>query len=153
MIPVKKIMAALDLSQYSKATLRYASYLAQGLGAELIIVNVLNQRDVEAVARVAQYAPNISVKKYVEEQKTQRKAIIEELIKEVRHEGPGPEIVLKVGMPFTELLQIVKEKAIDIVVMGAKGRSDIATLVLGSTSEKMFRRCPVPVIVIKNKEL
>jgi len=153
MLPIKKILAAIDLSKYSKAILKYACYLAESLNAELMIINVLNQRDVEAVSRVSQYAPNISVENYISNQKNERLQNIEQLLKEIDTNVKPKEIIIKVGIPFSEIIDVVNSMKIDLVVMGAKGRSDIATVFLGSTSEKMLRRSPVPVIIIKNVDI
>jgi|YNPBryantNP2012_1023418.scaffolds.fasta_scaffold00990_7 nucleotide-binding universal stress UspA family protein len=153
MLPIKKILAAIDLSKYSKATLKYACYLAESLHADLMIINVLNQRDVEAVSRVSQYAPNISVENYISSQKDERQKAIEQLLKEINTGVKPKELILRVGIPFSEILDVVHSHKIDLVVMGAKGRSDIATILLGSTSEKMLRRSPVPVIIIKTTDI
>ena len=40
---IKKIMVAVDFSEYSPKIVDYAARLAEDLGAELIFVNVINQ--------------------------------------------------------------------------------------------------------------
>ena len=42
----KKIMVAVDFSEYSEDTMKYAVALADSLKAKLIVANVLNQRDI-----------------------------------------------------------------------------------------------------------
>jgi nucleotide-binding universal stress UspA family protein len=49
MTQTMKIMAAVDLSDYSKTIIRYSGWLAKRLAAELLLVNVVNQRDIDMV--------------------------------------------------------------------------------------------------------
>lgn len=150
MSTIRKVMVAVDLSQHSEMVIRYAKELFESTKAQLHVVNVINQRDVEAVSRVAQYAPNISVERYVEEQKEYRTKLIEDMLSKVGLPLENTKITIKVGTPFSELLQVINQEEIDLVVMGATGRSNIATILLGSTAEKMVRRSPVPVLIVRN---
>jgi len=60
----KKIMVACDLSEYSFQAIKHAAELAESLKAELIIVNVINQRDYlavkEAMARIGGWGTILS---------------------------------------------------------------------------------------------
>ena len=49
MINLDKIMVSFDLSEYSIKAFKYGCDLAEETKADLIIANVINQRDVNAV--------------------------------------------------------------------------------------------------------
>ena len=51
---LSKIMVGCDFSSYSKKTLEYAAKLTEKLQAELIIVNVINKRDIDTILKVAE---------------------------------------------------------------------------------------------------
>ena len=51
MSKIKRILVAIDLSEYSEKTMKYAAEIADRFEAELTIVNVINQRDVDAVSK------------------------------------------------------------------------------------------------------
>ena len=72
MSKIKKIMVAVDFSEYSQKIADHAGRLAEDLGAELIFVNVINQRDVDMVKQVTMYTDKISVKDYVDGLKKDR---------------------------------------------------------------------------------
>lgn len=153
MAAIKRIMVAVDLSQHSEMVMDYAKDIFNSTKAQLYVVNVINQRDVEAVSRVAQYAPNISVERYVEEQKEYRTQLIKDMLSKVQLNPENTKIIIKVGTPFSELLQVINQEEIDLVIMGATGRSNIATILLGSTADKMVRRSPVPVLIVRNTKI
>jgi len=69
---VNKILVACDLSNYSIQAVEYAAEMADSVNAELVIVNVINQRDLDMIEKVTQHTDKITVSKYVSETKEYR---------------------------------------------------------------------------------
>ena len=66
MLNICKIMVGCDFSKYSKETLTYAVTLAEKLQADLIIVNVINKREIDTILKVAEGQFDRNIEKYVE---------------------------------------------------------------------------------------
>ena len=147
---IKKIMVAIDLSEYSRDILEYAGTLAESVKSELIIVNVINNRDIEALQKAAMETDAFSVKEWLSRQKEERQALIEKLIEETGCSHLPNKIVFREGVPFRELLKAVDEEGADLLALGAKGRSNMPGELVGSTAEKICRRCPVPILSLRS---
>ena len=156
---ISKVMAACDLSLYSKETLEYAGKVAEGLQAELMIINVINKRDVDTILKVAEGQFDRSIEQYVKKAadqyvgnaKQERTRQLDQMLKE---SGAGQLVIRKifrVGVPYQELISAIKDEGADMLVMGAKGRSNLADVLLGSTAEKLFRYCPVPLFSVRHR--
>ena len=152
-------MVGIDFSSYSKDTLAYAAILAEKYRAELIIVNVINKRDIDTILKVAegQFDRNIeqyiqkSTKDYIKRVKEERTREMEKLIDEIGCADLSIKKVFRVGVPFQELISAIEDEGADLMVMGQKGRSDLAGVIFGSNAEKVFRRCPIPLLSVRSK--
>jgi nucleotide-binding universal stress UspA family protein len=54
-----------------------------------------------------------------------------------------------VGQPARGIVEFVEENPVDHVVMGSHGRSGISRLLVGSVAEKVVRRAPCPVTIVR----
>ncbi len=61
-------------------------------------------------------------------------------------------IVRQEVSPYQAILDYVEEAGIDLVVMGTQGRSGLERFFLGSTTELVVRRSPVPVIAVPSRD-
>ena len=147
---IKKIMVAIDLSEYSRDILKYAGTLAKSIKSELIIVNVINNRDIEALQKAAMETDAFSVEGWLRKQEEERLGLIEGLIEETGCSHLPNKIIFRDGVPFRELLKTVDEEGANLVAMGTKGRSDVRGVFVGSTAEKLCRRCPVPILSLRS---
>ncbi|HUV79064.1 MAG TPA: universal stress protein [Desulfobacterales bacterium] len=149
MVRIRKIMVACDFSEYSEEALRYAIEVAADLKSDLIVVNVINQKDVDVIRMVAIGGEGISEEAFIKNRMENRSERINQLLEETPASHLSVKKILKVGTPFREIIQAIKDEGVDLVVMGPKGRSNLAGILFGSTAKKMFRHCPVPLLSVR----
>ena len=70
---VKKILVPIAFSKYSQGILNYAAGIAASLEAELLVVNVINERDLAAVDKIASFGYKVDVEHYLETMKSERR--------------------------------------------------------------------------------
>ena len=154
---IKKILACIDLSQYSLITFEYAVKLAKRTQAQIIVFNVINQLDLNSVKMVTGYFPGYfsngtNSEEYVRKLKKDRHELLENMIKEnFFNEKSMMSIKIGTGVPFECILEAVETEDADMVVMANKGRGNISRVLFGSTAEKVFRHSPVPVVSVRDK--
>ena len=148
---VNKILVACDLSGYSIQAVEYAADMAESVDAEMVIVNVINQRDLDMVEKVTHYSDKITLKSYIQETMEYRSEAIAKIFEASKKDPKSYRTIYKTGVPFREILLAIEEEKADLLVMGTKGRTDLAEVLFGTTAQKMFRRCPIPLLSIRMK--
>jgi len=149
---VKKILVACDFSDYSPQVVGFAAGLAADLKTELLVINVINQRDVDAMRKIEMEYSAISADKYVNDLIEDRAKQMDELVEAAFRKNFAFKKIFKIGVPFREIINTVEQEKADLLVMGTKGRGNLAGVIFGSTAEKVFRRCPVPLVSIRPNE-
>lgn len=148
---VNKILVCLDFSPYSKQVLGNALEIADRLSAEVVIVNVINRKDIDTVKQIFEkdQPGTFSMQKYMSDDLGRRSRLIQEMIAECGGNKDKIKTMFMEGVPFDQLLKAVIEEKVDLVVMGKKGKTDLATVLFGGCAEKMFRHSPVPVFSVR----
>ena len=146
MSAIRKIIVPIAFSNYSPGLVAFAAELAQKLGAELLVVNVINVRMIEAVSGVESMGYQVDTEGYRRSLEEERRGLLREMLDKASVPSDRVRVVFKVGHPFEKLLQIVEEEKPDLVVMGTKAHSELEHVLLGSVAEKMFRHSPVSIL-------
>jgi len=64
-------------------------------------------------------------------------------------DGKRPTTAIRVGRPAREILAYAAETDVDEIVVGSHGREWGARVLLGSVAERVTRRAPVPVTIVR----
>ncbi len=148
----KKILVPIAFSKYTPGILSFAANLAEPLDAELRIANVVNERDLEAVEKIASFGYKVDAAEYIKTIQKERVEKLDEILKEIAFPEEKYSFTFLAGDPASELLKLVVKEDIDLVVMGTKAK-DIKHFFAGSVAERMFRKCPVSIVSYRDVDI
>ncbi len=150
---IERVMVCVDFSEYSKVTVEYALALTRGLNTEILLLNVINRRNIDALQTVTPLLPNpISIEHYKERMLAKYRTRLHEWIEGFSSsDAMRAKPLVTIGIPSEAILQTITAEKIDLVVTGPKGRSNLAGMRFGSNAEKVFRHSPVPVLNVRNR--
>jgi nucleotide-binding universal stress UspA family protein len=144
-----KILLPVDFSEYSKPALERGAALAKRLGAELHVLHVwefpepLASVGSAAMERFDSKSFAAAVQAYVQER-------LDALIEQAS--ALGITIARKLslpGHPSQVIVDIARDDAYDLIVLGTHGRTGFKRTVLGSVAEKVVRHASCPVLTIR----
>jgi nucleotide-binding universal stress UspA family protein len=67
----------------------------------------------------------------------------------VVHKNITGRYALRTGKPFYEIIQYAEEEQIDLIIIATHGHSGMEQVLFGSTAEKVVRKAPCPVLVVR----
>ena len=62
------------------------------------------------------------------------------------------ETLQRLGVPYEEIVDVAKELAVDLIVIATHGYTALKHFLLGSTTERVVRLAPCPVLVVREGE-
>lgn len=149
MIELNKILVPVDFSESSEKSLQYGISMAEQYKAQLCIFSVIDDRIFDDTLFVV----------YAEQEiRHNRKQVYEEHLEkklaDIKKKHPTLKLYqcVKLGIAFVEIVKFAQEQDVDLIVMGSHGRTGITHLLIGSTTEKVVRKAPCPVLTVRPKE-
>jgi len=141
---IKKVMACVDFSYITSKVLDMAAEIAKRFKAELEIVYVVEER----MPRLAQEMLDLHT--LYDEVRDTAQGRLEDSKEEIKKKF-DVEVSYKIlkGEPFEAILDYVEQAKPDVVVVGAHGKKGVKRILLGSVSEKIARKSPSNVIIVK----
>jgi universal stress protein A len=148
MISLKKILVPTDFSENARHALRYGCSFAREYEAELIILHVVE--DI-AVSYASDLFP-VPMAHVFQELSGYARTELQKLVEEVKVKGVPARDLVAQGRPSSEILRIAKEETIDLIVLGTHGKGVLDQALFGSTTERVVRNAPCPVLTVRLKE-
>lgn len=163
MIRIKRVLAPTDLSEASLPGIKYAVSLAQEYGAEVIVLHVVDEKDiprsiaVPAEAMVFFRIERVPAAKVTEhfvdtEMRKREQELYHFLFWHIEPEALRSvklTRLIRIGRIVDEVVGAAGSEESDLIVMSSRGWGWLRKLVFGSLSEKVARKAPCPVLTIQ----
>lgn len=142
---LNRILCPVDFSECSWAALTTAEALARVFGSELVLAHV-----VEPVLYPVAYGLAATATLDLEgEARSGAEAALAPLAAEIAARGVSCSSQVTGGTAAVRICGLVEELDIDMVVMSTHGHTGVRHLLIGSTTERVVRRCACPVLTVK----
>jgi nucleotide-binding universal stress UspA family protein len=144
---LKKILVAVDGSEYSKKALEFACELAAKFDGSLRIVHVPQGAAADRVMVLG--GASVMIHAGREEIEKAGRMLVEAAQKIAEDRLPGRvKTELHGGDPADEIVKSAERNASDCIVIGSRGLGDFGGLLLGSVSHKVNHSAPCTCITV-----
>jgi nucleotide-binding universal stress UspA family protein len=144
-IEIKKILVPTDFSESARHALQYALTLAHSFGARITLLHVVEN---VTVSYASDLFP-VPMAEVFEEVSGYARKEIAALAAELRARNIEVAERVAQGKPAVEILRAAREDAIDLIVLGTHGRGVLDHALFGSTTERVVRKAPCPVLTCR----
>jgi nucleotide-binding universal stress UspA family protein len=149
----RKIICAVDFSEWSLAALDEACALAEESNGDVTAVHVIEWPWHESAAPSFEGMPPeqaAALADFRRYQETMAKARMEAVKAEIGRGRCRIETRVSHGKPYAELLCAIERQRADLLVMGVHGRSALDVFFFGSTTHHVVHRAPCPVLTLRH---
>ncbi len=143
-MPFKKVLIAVDSSEYSMAATKKGLELAHQLKAEAALIYV-----VDTSKAMGSVDANIMPSEALLVLKKEAEETLEQLSK--MYNGTGLMKFMPEGHPSEDVIKTSTTWNADLIVVGTHGRTGLERLLTGSVAEHILRHSQIPVMVVTSK--
>jgi len=149
---MKKILVPTDFSDQAGCAIELAAQLCGKLNAELTLLHVVVDATLPSVHYTGEVAlPDMQDRLFVLKLIERGKEQMEDLKNDPSLKDIKVRTEIQVGDIYYGVKEFIKEKEIDLIVMGTKGSGGFEEFLIGSNAERIVRHAPCPVITVHDK--
>ena len=141
-----KILVATDGSKSALHAVKYAAKLLRSLASASNSITLISVHDDVGLRHAMAFVGKAAAADYLRE-------LSEKELKPARKlldaEGIKHDMVVRTGHVAQEIVLCAKAGKFDLIALGAKGRSAVADLLLGSVAQRVLATSDLPVVLIK----
>ncbi|MFN2363719.1 MAG: universal stress protein [Halarsenatibacteraceae bacterium] len=130
-----KVLLPIDFSDCSRAAIDFIKEMEENNFEEIILLNVIES---------SRSSENL------EKEKTKSEVKLKELAEKIKNNGSVDKVTVKVaeGAASENIIEIAQAEKVGLILMPRTGRGNIKELLLGSTSDRVAKESPVPVLLL-----
>ena len=147
MATFKKILVTTDLSETSALAFEPACELAAAFGAEMLVVHVVED---QLPAYMDEFTA-VPIDTILNTQTRRATESLDQFLAAHLPEGARVESLVAHGIAHLEIPRIAEERGVDLIVMATHGRGFVSHALFGSTTERIVRKAPCPVLTIRER--
>jgi nucleotide-binding universal stress UspA family protein len=140
-----KILLPIDGSKTSLNAAKYAAQLVSNMRSKCSIT-LINVHDDFGLNHVKQFVSKSVVDDYLREISEKE---LKPAQKVLNAAGVKYNMIIKRGHISQEILESANKEKFDLIVMGAKGRSGVLDLLIGSVAQRVVASAKQPVLLVK----
>jgi nucleotide-binding universal stress UspA family protein len=140
----QRILCPVDFSSVVRFGIRPAASLASRYGAKLILAHVIEYPP----ASLEVLVPGSEQAGIGNEQVNAAHARLEQLAEEELDPSIVRDLVVRIGTPHTEIVEVASETKVDLIVLPTRSISLLERWFLGNTANKVIRNAPCAVLSI-----
>ncbi|HSD56698.1 MAG TPA: universal stress protein [Methanotrichaceae archaeon] len=141
----KRILIATDGSDKSRKAAEEGVELAKALGAQVIVLNVVNEVIIASAVRQLG-----SDRKDVEDRlKAAGQKAVDDIKAMAAKASVPVDTIVRIGAPANAVIDVAGAEKADLIVMGSHGESGAAKLLIGSVVQKVLYWASIPVLVVR----
>jgi nucleotide-binding universal stress UspA family protein len=144
-IKLKRVLVPTDFSDSARHAFRYGLSFAKEYEAELVLLHVVENL---TVGYASDLFP-VPMAEVFQEISGYAKAELAKLAEEARGRGVQVSELVVQGKPSAEIIRHATENAVDMIVLGTHGKGMLDQALFGSTTERVVRRAPCPVLSVR----
>lgn len=143
---MKTILVPVDFSDNSKNAMDYAILLANKMNMKLLLMHSFYPTMAEAISDSYKALQHKNVN-YTPKEMRGELNIWQKVVNDTEHNIPC-ETVFKEGDLLDTITELMKERTVDLIVMGTKGATGLKEIFMGSNTTSVIEKVSCPVIAV-----
>jgi nucleotide-binding universal stress UspA family protein len=144
---IKRILVVSRMTKDCRKAVHYGVSLSRKFGAELYVIHVVH----DPILFSGWNLPIPSLQEEYRKTLREAKEDISAIVREEKGKGMSIQEIIEVGDPTEKILDAVKEKKIDLIVMLAHEEGRLEHFLFGRSNEEICRKMPCSIFLVKKE--